>query len=574
MSRESRASQYSIALALGIARSLAAACGESETTVPEPAEPAPASEAPAPDATRPDTTRAPDRPAPPADGPAASTPVADDPATDPPPSSTPPPNPLPAVYPLPELTAGHDTALAAARTLRAAGQRHEAIQTLRDAEKARGADAQLRLEAAWCFQELAEAAFNSGGDKFYVKGNIADAKLRVDQAEKMHAGLPGSVALLARIMRWSEDPDGARELLTTHFEEHPDDLLARLEMAAMAENAREWETADTHLTKAVEIAPLRGDLVLRSTIAKQWAKYPIARLRTGYLRAAKLLPDEQRPVNLLVKMYADLPRQLDALDAVVAENPKARWARIYKAYLLTQSEAHGVGPALEVLDAGLALHPGDFGLLFQRAQTLQAAGDRDAEAAETLVTALENGPVGDAYGASVTLDKWLFTTVPGGVFSPELRERAYTALTEKNPGEGSFGNNAGFWYRDRGKDYEKSLKWYQASVAASPDDQDYLNDCALIWLFHLRDQKEKSLPMFNHVLALVEVDGQAPKRGYWDALENLCKYHFEIGEYEKVVGYAKKRANPEANVNGRLYPSMRAAQFAMSAQAELDKAKD
>ena len=60
----------------------------------------------------------------------------------------------------------------------------------------------------------------------------------------------------------------------------------------------------------------------------------------------------------------------------------------------------------------------------------------------------------------------------------------------------------------------RRVKWgqlYRSSKLSglSPEDQDYLNGTALIYLFHLRDRKEKSLPLFLKILALVEEEGQA-----------------------------------------------------------------
>jgi tetratricopeptide (TPR) repeat protein len=143
------------------------------------------------------------------------------------------------------------------------------------------------------------------------------------------------------------------------------------------------------------------------------------------------------------------------------------------------------------------------------------------------------------------------------------------AVCAKNPSEGRYGNNAGLWFRDVGRDYELSLKYYLRSCEAAPDDQDFLNDTGLIYLFHLTDRKEECRRYFDRVVALVEEEGQEPVRGYWDTLENLCKYWFDRGEYAKVVAIAKKRADPKASVNGAPYPSLRAAQYAAAAAQKL-----
>src|SRR5205085_8390745 len=103
--------------------------------------------------------------------------------------------------------------------------------------------------------------------------------------------------------------------------------------------------------------------------------------------------------------------------------------------------------------------------------------------------------------------------------------RAYDVVVAMNPDDGNYGNNAGFWCREAG-DYADSLKYYLASVKASPDDQNFLNDTGLVYLYHFEAEKDKALPLFERVLDLVR-RGHEPTRGYWDALENLCKYWFE-----------------------------------------------
>ena len=51
---------------------------------------------------------------------------------------------------------------------------------------------------------FAEAAFRAQKDPFLVKGNLADAHLRVDQAGALRPDLPGAAVLLAKILRYEE----------------------------------------------------------------------------------------------------------------------------------------------------------------------------------------------------------------------------------------------------------------------------------------------------------------------------------------------------------------------------------
>ncbi|MEN8152215.1 MAG: hypothetical protein ABFS86_20525, partial [Planctomycetota bacterium] len=56
-------------------------------------------------------------------------------------------------------------------------------------------------------------------------------------------------------------------------------------------------------------------------------------------------------------------------------------------------------------------------------------------------------------------------------------------------------------------------------------------------------QAKKSLPSFEKVLALVMDGEQAPQRGFWDALENMCVYHTRVDPNpKKVIEYGTMRS--------------------------------
>ncbi len=472
--------------------------------------------------------------------------------------------------PAPTLSEGLVAALDAARALSDSGDRMGAVRALRDAEKTIGKHGALRLEAGRCFFEIAKEGFVRGDDAFLVKSHLADAHLRVDQAMALHADLPGAAVLLASILRYEENPEGARDLLAAHLETWSGDAPAHALLGEMASNARDWETADTHWTLAASINPEDGLARLNATISKQWlGATGVKRLHAGYREAARLLPEVHRPVDLLAKLY---PRsatgQLAAMDEIIADTPTAIWARVWKSFIYRSGVANDLDAAIAVLDEALVIAPADPSLHFNRGQILFELDQRQP-AIDAYIRAIEVGETGTMVGASNALDQLLHIGPDSRIIPIEVRDRAYDAIIAGNPTAGAYGNNAGLWYRDIGRDYEKSLKYYQASVDAQPDDQDFINDTALIYLFHLRDRKEVSLPMFEKVLRLVEENGQDPIRGYWDALENLCKYYYEIGQYDRVVEMANKRANPDAMVNGRAYPSMKAAQWKRQAEAKL-----
>ena len=463
-------------------------------------------------------------------------------------------------------------ALAVVRGLRRQGKLGEAAAAARAAEKRLGENAELRLEAAWALFEQMRQEFDAGSDKFVVKGLLADARLRVDQARAMDADVAGGAVLLAKLLRYEEDPDAARAALAAQVEKHPGDAAAHAELGDLAWNARDWEEVDRRYTKVAELDPTDGDARLRATIAKQWLGVAADRIEAGYLLAAKLLPENQRPLELLVKLHKSPDRQLATMEKVIAENPRAVWARIWSAWIVRTRAKPDLLRAREILDEAAAIAPDEPAVHHNLGELLEQAG-APLEALAAYGVAVEKGAPDAMRISSDAADRLLHADPKSKDVPLDLRERIYGILTARNPTEGRYGNNAGLWHRDVSRDYEKSLKHYLASVRAAPDDQDYLNDTALIYLFHLTDRKEQCLPMFEKVVRLVEEDGQDAVRGYWDTLENLCKYWFERGEYEKVIAWADKRADPSASLNGKPYPSAAAAMWRSRALAEMVKAK-
>jgi tetratricopeptide (TPR) repeat protein len=143
----------------------------------------------------------------------------------------------------------------------------------------------------------------------------------------------------------------------------------------------------------------------------------------------------------------------------------------------------------------------------------------------------------EAYAAAQVL----FGNDPKNAPEPEKGLDAFQRIHEAWAWSGDAANNLGFFYREAAK-YELSLAWYLKSVERDPESQDILNDTGLIYLFHFPDEREKGLPYFLKTVALVEEGDQKPERGYWDALENLCKHYWEVDRQpEKVLAYAKMR---------------------------------
>lgn len=448
-----------------------------------------------------------------------------------------------------------------------------AADVLKDALKRTGPNAALTTQEGVVYLTRARYERANGTDDMLVRALLADAMDRARRALAVDAAHTNAVLLLASAQEADDDADGARKLLTDWLKDHPKDAAVHRALADRCFDARDWQGADLHYTKSLEFAPTDGLARLNQTTARQWLSVAATELEKGYLDAARLLPDADAPLQRLSGLYPkDRAKRLDLLAQVVAANPKAVRARVWIAWVLRKEEPFDVPRALATLREAEKLAPQDADVHAQLGETLGDSG-AIADAVDEYTLAISNAAAGAMARPSIALDRLLHATKGAEGVTLVARERAYDALCEKNPQEGSYGNNAGLWFRDVGKDYEKSLKYYLASVKAAPDDQDFLNDTALIYLFHLTDRRKQCLPMFEKVLRLVETDGQEPARGYWDALENLCRYWFEEGEYAKTIACADKRASPKAVLGGQPYPSRVAATWKARAEAELAKSK-
>ena len=447
-----------------------------------------------------------------------------------------------------------------------------AIALLREASKQHGATAGLLGDEGWAWFRRAQAERENGMDDSFVRALFADALIRARRSLELDPELTASESLLVQSLRESGDEAGSETACAEWLEKHPQDAAIRSLLAGWLFAAREWEKSDFHYTKILLANPADGTAWLHRTTARQWMRMAGEEVEKGYLEAARLLPEDDAPLKALASLY---PRQRDRnlalLAKVIEANPKAVWARVWVAYLLRTQDPQDARRALATLREAEAIAPDNPGVRMQIGEMLAEAGDvHGAVAAYT--ACVEKSPAGAASQASALLDRLLFEA-PADALPLAAREHAYDVLCAGNPAVGNFGNNAGFWFRDVGRDYEKSLKYYLLSVKAAPDDQDFLNDTALLYLFHLTDRKERCLPLFEKVLRLVEKERQEPVRGYWDALENLCKYWFEKGSYAKVIECADKRADPAASLEGRPYPSLKAAQWRLAALRELEKQK-
>jgi tetratricopeptide (TPR) repeat protein len=167
---------------------------------------------------------------------------------------------------------------------------------------------------------------------------------------------------------------------------------------------------------------------------------------------------------------------------------------------------------------------------------------RHEEALGYLLPALEkHGDHEGLYTQAFLAAQVLFGSDPKNAPSPGIGTDAFTRIHQAWKWSGDAANNLGFFYREARK-YDLSIEWYLRACDRDPENQDILNDTGLIFLFHFPQERQKGLPYFLKTISLVIEGDQKPIRGYWDALENLCKHYWEVDRQPgKVIEYARLR---------------------------------
>jgi len=74
----------------------------------------------------------------------------------------------------------------------------------------------------------------------------------------------------------------------------------------------------------------------------------------------------------------------------------------------------------------------------------------------------------------------------------------------------------------------------------APDSQWHPERRRAHYLFHFPGRRKECLPFFERVVWLVRTAARTRRMGYWDTLENLCKYYWDVDRQpEKVIQYAR-----------------------------------
>ncbi len=352
-------------------------------------------------------------------------------------------------------------------------------------------------------------AYAGGASANVIKSWFADAESKFTQCVKRNPEDPDVRWRFGWAKEWQEYPIKAREAYNEQIAKFPKVPGGYLRLASMlSQSANGTDNGFTPeaeklraeaialFTKGNDLAGPNAEILYARGLALEWQRKK-AEAVESYFEAVAADPDYELVWTRLYQLKQDP----DEVLPLALKFPKSPTAAMWASYYLK-----GKNKTLEALKA-------------------------------VLPTLKDHGEHSGAFNQASSVAWALRTT--------DLRTAidAFEQLHEFNPFSANPANNLGLIHRDITCQYKDSLKWYLAAAERAPESQDILNDTALIYLFHFKgaDQK-KCLPMLEKVLSIVDEDGMAPERGYWDALENLCKYYWEVDRKPKlVIKYADMR---------------------------------
>lgn len=369
-------------------------------------------------------------------------------------------------------------AIEKAQALRAQDYYEDAVRVLKVAEDRFGVSAALRLELAWNLLMIAEEDMTRDRDQDFIDAEVADARVRFDEAVRADPKIEGRELLEAKMLRYERREDEARKVLETYVAAHPEDAQAHQEMGYFSYVTKDWARAEHEYAELARLAPEDGWAWLYMALARQWLGHPVDELDEGYLKAATLLPEVRTPLRMIVKLHpADPGRALELLRRVVATQPRAIWARIHIAHVLRTETDPDLDGAEKVLREALTISPKDQAAHFNLGELLEQRGDPAAAAAE-YVEAAASATIGDAGETADALDRLLLDDGLGDALSAEQRLAAWTTIVAKSPSVGRFAHDAARWYADVAHDPQTARRFFDAAAAAEPSNEIYSADAA------------------------------------------------------------------------------------------------
>jgi hypothetical protein len=233
----------------------------------------------------------------------------------------------------------------------------------------------------------------------------------------------------------------------------------------------DWGVAVREYGALARLQPEDGWPLLYETISKQWVERPADELEQGYLTAARMLPEEPKPLERLAGLYAsNAARNTALVEKVLAEQPQAVQARVVLAGLVADRDGTR---AERLLREALSISRRSGAAHLALARLLASTG-RVEEAVRHELDALA---LADTPGLAAPSDD-LDALLRADAVPAPLRLRAWRAVVARNPTAGRYAHDAGVWYLDIGGDAATAARFLAAAVTAAPRDEAYRRDLA------------------------------------------------------------------------------------------------
>lgn len=422
-------------------------------------------------------------------------------------------------------------ALGLSQVLAGLGRYDEAARAVDPARKAHPENVALVVAKGRAYLLAAmNGAAAAEPDQGQVDSYQADAEKWANQALKTDPKNSDALVLRGQLHQRVGSDDQAKMFFEQAASADPKSFDAAYELARYwftqagkdNKNLDLWTRAEEAFLGALRIDPKSPMALVNVAHCKAWRRAPAKDVSLAYLRALEASPKDEAILKNAYK-WTPVEERVAVMQKLAEAMPHDVTRKLYLAYAMATPQAKQYEKARDVLEAASRIDPKSPYVPLCEGDVTMAWGKTD-EAIDFYVEAMTlfAGKIDDA-----TYGKLAGTIAfQGKSLTVEQREKLWTALWKLFPTRYDAMNNAGLFFRDIAKDYEKSLEWYLRAAKVAPDDVCIQNDTGLIYHYHMKDF-DKAEPYYRKAVEIGKAKGydcnagNDPDRGFRDAVNNL-----------------------------------------------------
>jgi tetratricopeptide (TPR) repeat protein len=424
-------------------------------------------------------------------------------------------------------------ALGLSQVLAGLGRYDEAAKAVDAARKANPGNAALCAAKgrAYMLAAIKEEA-SEEPDGGLIDGLRSDAVRWAGEALKADPKNLEALLLRGQLYLAAKDEKQAQMFFEQAISTDPKSFDANFELAnlwyvkanADRKNMDLWAKAESGFFTCWKLDPKSARAAANLAHCKAWQNMPKKDVAAAYERALNLAPADE---NVLKHLYTWTPAEekVATMQRLAAAQPRDVARMIYLARAHMSVKEHG--KAFDVLEKASQIEPKNPRVPYWEGEVALDEGKNLDKAVDFYAEAIS------LYKDAGSIDNATYIRIAGPIAfeHPKLekghREKLWTYLWKYFPERSDAMNNAGFWFRDFGKDYEKSIEWYLRAAKAAPEDVCILNDTGLIYHYHMNDF-DKAEPFYRQAVKFGNEQGldctvarKEPDRGFHDAINNL-----------------------------------------------------